>query len=385
MLQSTTDDGAMQERAPYSEPATAPGPLSGPLGGSRPGDSARAAVQAFARSGPYLGWGLLVWGVLWGSSRALGRIAEGPTTATIYAESVLDGLAIALASGLAGWASAVACRLAAEVINARNERASRTNALLQGLAPRAIEALHRLADVLERRPSAITPERPSDRDRVHLLAEIDQAVRSGRHAEAASLLDGFESRSPGDPAIPALRERLAAARREDVEGHVARIHAARQVNDADRVLELYRAVESSLEHDRRGSLGRELAKWFMELIYRRMRVGRIQVEVVQLATQVADTFGTTVEGASLRASLPMLRRSVGLCPRCAQPYAGTAGACPQCLTAAAGAPAPGGDRPDTPPDAEFDLPDAPPADGEGQDAGWLRYDEDDGDCRVPPA
>ena len=29
---------------------------------------------------------------------------------------------------------------------------------------------------------------------------------------------------------------------------------------------------------------------------------------------------TTVEGASVRASLPTLRRSVGLCPRCAQPY-----------------------------------------------------------------
>jgi hypothetical protein len=44
-------------------------------------------------------------------------------------------------------------------------------------------------------------------------------------------------------------------------------------------------------------------------------------------------FCHTVEGASLRASLPTLRRSAGLCPRCAQPYTGLANACPQCLAA----------------------------------------------------
>ena len=53
--------------------------------------------------------------------------------------------------------------------------------------------------------------------------------------------------------------------------------------------------------------------------------------MVQLAARFAENFAATVEGASVRASLPTLRRSVGLCPRCAQPYIGVADACPNCL------------------------------------------------------
>ena len=56
-------------------------------------------------------------------------------------------------------------------------------------------------------------------------------------------------------------------------------------------------------------LARDLAKWFLELINRRLRTGRIQPEVVLLATQVAETFGATVEGASMRAALPTLSHS----------------------------------------------------------------------------
>jgi hypothetical protein len=113
---------------------------------------------------------------------------------------------------------------------------------------------------------------------------------------------------------------------------MAQLEAARQVNDPARVLELYQAVGPALELDQRTALERDLASWFLSLIHRRLRTGKIQPEVVVLATQVAETFGTTVAGASMRAALPTLRRSVGLCPRCAQPYAGVADACPKCLS-----------------------------------------------------
>jgi predicted amidophosphoribosyltransferase len=52
---------------------------------------------------------------------------------------------------------------------------------------------------------------------------------------------------------------------------------------------------------------------------------------------VAVSLYQTPEGASLRASLPTLRRAAGLCARCARPYKGIADACPACLT---GAPTP---------------------------------------------
>jgi hypothetical protein len=87
----------------------------------------------------------------------------------------------------------------------------------------------------------------------------------------------------------------------------------------------------SLDDERRGGLDRDLSKWFLGLIHRRLRTGKVQADVVQLAARFAETFATTVEGASVRASLPTLRRTVGLCPRCAQPYIGVADACPNCL------------------------------------------------------
>jgi hypothetical protein len=67
------------------------------------------------------------------------------------------------------------------------------------------------------------------------------------------------------------------------------------------------------------------------LIHIRLRSGKIQPDVAILAGRVAEIFSHTVEGASLRASLPTLRRSAGQCPRCAQPYTGIADACPACL------------------------------------------------------
>ena len=117
---------------------------------------------------------------------------------------------------------------------------------------------------------------------------------------------------------------------------MAQLDAARKVNDPARVIELYQGIVPSLDAERREELARDLAKWFLELIHRRLRTGKIQAEVVLLATQVAETFGATVEGASMRAALPTLRRSVGLCPRCAQPYTGTADACPQCSAGVSG-------------------------------------------------
>ena len=62
-----------------------------------------------------------------------------------------------------------------------------------------------------------------------------------------------------------------------------------------------------------------------------------------LAARVAESFGDTPEGASLRAALPSLSRNAGLCPRCAGPIPERTALCP----AAPGAAAP------------FPLPDSP--------------------------
>ena len=106
------------------------------------------------------------------------------------------------------------------------------------------------------------------------------------------------------------------------------------MNDPDRVLEIYQALVPSLDDERRAAPRSATSpSGFLSLIHRRLRTGKVQADVVQLAARFAETFATTVEGASVRASLPTLRRSVGLCPRCAQPYTGVAEACPNCKKA----------------------------------------------------
>jgi len=282
---------------------------------------------------------------------------------------------------MAGQAAAVACRLADAAIAARAARASRYEQWRHDLLERVAAALERLADAHERRPIPQGTPHPPDRGRASLLAEIDQAVRSGRLEDAGARFEELAAGFPDDPAIAPLKEKLEALRRQECEGRIAQIQAARQVNDPSRVLELYRVVESYLERDRRGLLERELARWFLEVIHRRLRGGQIQPDVVELATKVAETFAATVEGASVQASLPTLRRSVGLCPRCAQPYVGTAAACPRCLAGSSGVAAPGEDGP--PPDPDDATPDSSAGPTASQDDDWLFYDEDDGAAAGP--
>jgi hypothetical protein len=104
------------------------------------------------------------------------------------------------------------------------------------------------------------------------------------------------------------------------------------------VLEVYESVAPLLDVEARTRLHGGLAPWFLGLIHRRLRVGKIQPDVVRLAERFSETFSMTVEGASVRASLSTLRRSIGLCPRCARPYVGLAEACPRCLGGAQVAP-----------------------------------------------
>ena len=127
---------------------------------------------------------------------------------------------------------------------------------------------------------------------------------------------------------------MRSAREASRSHHLAELEAARQVSDPDRVLELYQTLIPLLDTEMRATLEADLSPWFLRLIHNRLRTGKIQSELAVLAGRIAEAFSHTVEGASLRASLPTLRRSAGLCSRCGQPYNGIATACPACLAQA---------------------------------------------------
>jgi hypothetical protein len=177
-------------------------------------------------------------------------------------------------------------------------------------------------------PAAATPISDVKAER---LAEARLAIRAGHWDAAEELVRSFAESHPDDPDASRLADDLSRARQTAGDELLAKVQAAREVNDPDRVIEVRAALKPLLAAEALRALDRDLAKWFMILIQRRLRTGTVRADVAVLAARVAESLDDTPEGASLRASLPTLRRAAGLCPRCGQPYTGLADACPACL------------------------------------------------------
>ena len=255
-------------------------------------------------------WGLPVLGLIHAVRRGLAE-ADHPGLALLDAVYLVGGYAL-IGIGLATLVQTLGLWLARRPLGGGG--AGEALAATPSPAPSAASALAAL-DLLKERT----------------MADIRQAIRSAKWDEARELLDALETDHLDDPHVGALRHEFQSARDTARDDHLAQLEAARQFNDPDRVLELHQFLVPLLEAEARNSLEAELSKWFLRLIHNRLRTGKIQTDVALLAGRIAETFSHTVEGASLRASLPTLRRSAGLCPRCAQPYTGVADACPSCM------------------------------------------------------
>jgi hypothetical protein len=178
------------------------------------------------------------------------------------------------------------------------------------------------------RPATANGDDPTRRDAVDA---IRRAILNKDWREADRLMGPLRADEGPDPELDRLGREIEHGRGQEVETRLERIRASREVGDAEGVLELYQEAAPLLDPPIRKSLDDDLARWFMSQIQRRLRSGTIQPEVVTLSARVSELFGGTAEGASLRAGLPTLRRTVGLCPRCGGPYIGVSDACPVCL------------------------------------------------------
>jgi hypothetical protein len=294
----------------------------------------RTACYSIRLFGAAAGCGLAVLGMLLGALCFMGASEAGPPKGQGWGRASVEAAVVLLAFVLAGWAVAALSRLMTAVVLEHFERVNSTADRFAGQVADAVALLERMTVAMETggRPSVSSPAPTLDRARA--MAEVVRATIAADWGDATARLSGFETDFPDDPDLPAMREELAIAREKMARDRLAELEAARAVNDTDRVFEIYQDLAPALGDEQRSSLEQDLAKWFLSLIHRRLRSGRVQPDVVQLATRFAEGFATTVEGASVRASLPTLRRSVGLCPRCAQPYIGVADACPACLKGA---------------------------------------------------
>ena len=293
-------------------------------------ESARSACRSLVVFGVWAGRGFAVLGILRAAIPLVELAGVGPAGPALWVRAGLHSLFAVLAFTLAGWGVTALSRLTAAAILESLEPFARLSAHLCARAAEGLALLERMAQGLAQRPQPVGVPPANGLDRARSMAEIVRAAGAGDWVEVETRLRDFEVEFPEDPELSSLKEELAKSRNALIKNKLDRLEAARAVNDADRVLEIYQDLVPSLDEERRAVLDPDLAKWFLGLIHRRLRVGKVQVDVVQLAARFAESFGTTVEGASVRASLPTLRRSVGLCPRCAQPYIGVADACPNC-------------------------------------------------------
>jgi hypothetical protein len=197
------------------------------------------------------------------------------------------------------------------------------------LETRVVPALERIAAALEN-PSAAAEPIPS---RFAMIAEVRRSIHEGDFVRAQETLSDLSLDHPDAPEVPAIVEELARARILAINDRRKRLDAARSSNDPDAVLTLRDHLAEVLDARDRDPLDRDIVRWIMGILMKRLRTGTVAPDVAILAARVADAFGHLNEGASLRASLPTLRRSAGLCARCAKPYTGVEDACPECLAA----------------------------------------------------
>jgi hypothetical protein len=296
-----------------------------------PGQPTGPTAQGLVAMAPVVRLGFLLAGIaaaLGGLSQALPG-GEQPSLGRAAAAGA-SALATVVLYGLTGWLLGRMLPAIAEALSRHEARAQASLRTASLIERELIPGLLQIAELLGRTGPAPSQQTPASVEQV--LDQIDAAIREARFAEADDLLARFLDAEPDHPAGPRLAGALDASRQRLAQELRAQIEAARAVNDPERVLELRAELANLLAADALVALDAELARWFMAVISKRLRArAGVPAELATLVARVSEKLGSTREGASLRDALPTIRRSAGLCPRCAQPYTGAARACPKCL------------------------------------------------------
>lgn len=296
------------EIAPVEDGPVAEGP---PL---TPADQARFAADALDRTASLAVIGIAAVGFY----RAAGAILASGDSSHLMSGllNVVAGLALA-------WLLGTLIRGFASLIRLQAEHADAFGRAEQRMA----EGLERLgAGLAEARQIASTTD-----PKTQIYMDLRHAIRMADWADAETNLGLLRDRYPDDPQLARAEADLLRARNEAAQELLGKLEAAREVNDPERVIELRDKLKPLLASDALKTMDRDLARWFLALIQKRLRAGTVRPDVAVLAGKVAESLDDTPEGASLRASLPTLRRAAGLCAKCAQPYTGIENACPNCL------------------------------------------------------
>jgi hypothetical protein len=292
-------------------------------------DSLRASRRALARIAPLVRFGLFSFGFSMFLDEVRSLVSDVQFTWGERRIMGIVGASYLFGYGLAGWVAGRLISTGAELIDVFADQAEASARTANLLEQHALPALGRIALALEKLSTVEKPPEPEDDETTRRIDVARQAIASSRWAQADKLVGAFVRDHPGPDAARLLAE-LEDARNRAVEGLEKRLEAAKAAGDALLVVELRDALTEHLRGDRLADFDRKLVRWLVGEIKQKVRTGPIRPELATLATRVADSFADTPEGAALKGSIPNLRRSAGLCPRCARPYRGTADACPRC-------------------------------------------------------
>ena len=293
-------------------------------------ESLRASRRSLARIAPWVRFGLFSVGFSMFLDEVRSLVSDMQFTWGERRIMGIVGLSYLGGFGLAGWAAGRLISTGAELIDVFVDQAEASARTANLLEQHAIPTLGRIALALETLSERDKPrEEVEDDESARTITLARQAIAAGRWGRADKLVGGFVRDRPGPDAARLLAE-LEDARNRTVEALKTRLEAAKAAGDGLLVVEIRDAMTEHLRGNRLADLDRKLVRWLVDEIKRKVRSGPIKPEVATLANRVADSFADTPEGAALRGSIPNLRRSAGLCPRCALPYRGTDDACPRC-------------------------------------------------------
>ncbi len=315
-------------------------------------DALRASSRSLARSSPWIRFALVSAGFSMFLDQAKSLVSDAQFTWGERQIMAIVGLSYLGSFGLGAWIVGKLLGTAGGLIDAVIDQAEGANRAADLIEQHAVPTLNRIALALEKLEPPATSTAPADQaeaEKSRLFAVARRLIADARWAQADRLVGSFVRDHPGAEAGILLGE-LEAARRRAIDDLKGRLEGAKVGGDALGVIELRDALTLHLRGRELDDLDRKLARWLVGMVQARVRAGTIRPDVANLAARIVDSFGDTPEGASLRPSIPNLRRAAGLCPRCGQPRRADEDACPRCLAAtrqgASAAPIPMSDDPE---------------------------------------
>jgi len=311
-------------------------------------ESLRGSRRTLARIAPVVQLGLLSVGFSMFLDQARSLVSDAQFTWGERRIMGFVGLSYLASFGLGAWVVGKVLAASTGLIDVFIDQAESSARAVELIEEHAIPALGRLALALEN-PAVATPSAPppSPRDDKARAAELARkSIGEGRWTAAGRLVSAFVHDHPGPDAARLMAE-LDDARVRAVVALRARVDAARKIGDAPAAIDARDALTELLRGSDLDDLDRSLVRWLVGVVQARVRAGTIRPDVAQLAARIADSFGDTPEAAALRASIPNIRRSAGLCPRCGRAHRGDSDLCPRCQTSPA-VPLPSGEPEESP-------------------------------------